>query len=116
VVSFLGTVRELTGEQVTQRLEYSAYREMAQKELLSICREAARRWSLGGAVVEHRIGTLSPGEIAVVACCSAPHRKEAFEAARFLIDTTKEKVPLWKKEIGPDGVAWIEGDARVASQ
>jgi len=113
VVSFLGTVRDLTGDQVTDRLHYSAYKEMAQKELHKICLEASARWNLGGAVVEHRVGELGPGEIAVVACCSAPHRKEAFEAARYLIDTTKARVPLWKKEFGPDGAAWIEGDARV---
>lgn len=113
VVTFTGVVRDLTGEQVTDKLEYSAYEAMAQKQLLGICSEAVERWSLGGAVVEHRVGELGPLEIAVVAVCSAPHRKAAFEAARFLIDTTKERVPLWKKEFGPDGTAWIEGDARV---
>jgi MoaE-MoaD fusion protein len=115
VVSFLGTVRDLTGDQITDKLHYTAYESMAQKELLDICRQACRRWALGGAVVEHRVGQLEPGEIAVVACCSAPHRAEAFEAARFLIDATKERVPLWKKEFGPDGTAWLEGDARVPS-
>lgn len=113
VVTFMGTVRELTGDQVTDKLHYSSYQAMAQKELLKICQEATERWSLGGAVVEHRVGELLPGEIAVVAACSAPHRNAAFLAARFLIDTTKERVPLWKKEFGPDGNAWIEGDARV---
>lgn len=115
VVSFLGTVRDLTGDQVTEKLHYSTYQGMAEKELLAVCREAAEKWDLGGAVVEHRVGELEPGDVAVVACCSAPHRNEAFEAARYLIDTTKERVPLWKKEIGPDGTAWIEGDARVPS-
>ena len=113
VVTFMGTVRDLTGDQVTDKLHYTSYEAMAQPELLKICQEAVERWPLGGAVVEHRIGELKPGEIAVVAACSAPHRSEAFEAARFLIDTTKERVPLWKKEFGPDGTAWIEGDARV---
>lgn len=113
VVLFLGTVREITGEQVTQRLDYTAYRALAEKELRQICEEALAHWELGGVVVEHRIGELAPGEIAVVAAASSPHRQGAFEAARFLIDTTKARVPLWKKEIGPDGEAWIEGDARV---
>lgn len=116
VVTFLGTVRELTGEQRTEKLEYSAYQAMAEKELRKICEEAVARWSLGGAVVEHRVGTLAPGEIAVAVACSSPHRQGAFEAARFLIDTTKKRVPLWKKEFGPDGSAWIEGDARVSER
>jgi molybdopterin converting factor subunit 1 len=109
VVTFLGTVRDITGEQVTHKLEYSAYLEMAQKKLEEICRTAAERFSLGAAVVEHRVGELQPGDIAVMAACSAPHRKEAFEGGRYLIDTTKEHVPLWKKEFGPDGESWVEG-------
>lgn len=109
VVTFLGTVRDLTGEQVTHKLEYTAYLEMAEKKLLEICRAAAETYSLGAAVVEHRIGELQPGEIAVMAACSAPHRKEAFEGGRYLIDTTKAEVPLWKKEFGPDGESWVEG-------
>lgn len=113
VVLFLGTVREITGDQVTERLDYSAYEALALKELRSICEQALSRWELGGVVVEHRVGELQPGDVAVVAAASSPHRQGAFEAARFLIDTTKARVPLWKKEIGPDGKAWIEGDARV---
>lgn len=116
VVTFLGTVRELTGEQVTERLDYSAYQTMAEKELEKICVEAAEMFApLGALHVSHRVGSLLPGEIAVVVAVSAPHRKGAFEAARYLIDAAKERVPLWKKEIGPNGEAWVEGDARVAS-
>ena len=115
VVLFLGTVRDITGEQVTQRLDYSAYQAMAEKELYGLCQEAAERFALGAMVVEHRVGTLEPGEIAVVVAASSAHRDGAFQAARFLIDQTKERVPLWKKEFGPDGTAWIEGDARVSS-
>lgn len=108
VVTFMGTVRDLTGEQVTLKLEYSAYREMAEKKLLEICEQALERWSLGAVVVEHRVGELLPGDIAVIVACSSPHRKDAFEAARFLIDATKEQVPLWKKEFGPEGEFWPE--------
>ncbi len=113
VVLFLGTVRDLTGEQVTKSLDYTAYREMAEKELQAICLEAVDRFDLGAVIVEHRVGSLDPGEIAVIAAASSVHRDGAFQAARFLIDSTKERVPLWKKEYGPNGVAWIEGDARV---
>lgn len=107
VVTFMGTVRDITGDLVTEHLHYSAYRDMAEKELLAICYEAVEKFGLGGAVVEHRIGELRPGDIAVVACCSAGHRTEAFEGARYLIDTTKERVPIWKKEFGPDGSSWV---------
>ena len=116
VVTFLGTVRDLTGDQVTDKLDYTAYEKMAESELRAICEEAIQRWELGGIVVEHRIGSLHPGEVAVVVACSSAHRDGAFEAARFLIDTTKERVPLWKKEFSPDGTAWIEGDARVQAR
>lgn len=108
VVSFMGTVRDLTGELVTERLEYSAYLEMAEKKLDEVCRRALARWPLGGLVAEHRVGELQPGEVAVMVCCSAPHRKEAFEACRFVIDTLKDEVPIWKKEFGPEGEFWPE--------
>lgn len=114
VVLFLGTVRDITGEMVTCRLDYSVYQAMAEKELRALCQEAAELYSLGAIVVEHRVGSLEPGEIAVVVACSSPHRDGAFKAARFLIDETKKRVPLWKKEYGPDGTAWVEGDARVS--
>jgi molybdopterin synthase catalytic subunit len=116
VVLFLGTVRDITGEMVTQRLDYSAYQAMAEKELRALCQEAASKFHLGAIVVEHRVGTLEPGEIAVVVATSSPHRDGAFQGARYLIDQTKERVPLWKKEYGPDGSAWIEGDTRIASR
>ena len=116
IVTFLGTVRELTGEQVTERLDYSAYREMAEAQLRAICLEAFESFApLGAVSVVHRVGSLGPGEVAVLVAVSSPHRDGAFRAARYLIDTVKERVPLWKKEIGPDGQAWIEGDARVPS-
>lgn len=113
IVIFLGTVRDVTAEMITEKLDYSAYEAMASKELEVLAIEAKSRWDLGGIVVFHRLGSLEPGEIAVVVAVSSPHRDGAFAAARFLIDETKHRVPLWKKEYGADGVAWIEGDARV---
>lgn len=113
VVLFLGTVRDRTGTKLTERLDYSAYRVMAQKELSRISQEASQRWGLGAIVLKHRLGLVEPGEVAVIVAVSSAHRQAAFEAARFLIDETKARVPLWKKEYGPDGTAWIEGDARI---
>jgi molybdopterin converting factor subunit 1 len=115
VVLFLGTVREVTGDMLTSRLNYTAYQAMAEKELRALAHEAVESYDLRAVFVEHRIGTLEPGEIAVVVAASSAHRDGAFQGARFLIDSTKERVPLWKKEYGPDGTAWIEGDARVPS-
>ncbi len=116
VVTFLGTVRDVTGSEVTERLDYTAYQTMAEKELGAICVEAVERFEpLGALFVAHRVGSLFPGDIAVVVAASSPHRAGAFDAARYLIDTTKARVPLWKKEVGPGGKAWVEGDARVPS-
>lgn len=109
VVTFLGTVR-----QPVDRLEYSAYEPMARKELDKLAAEVRQRFpEVKGLAMWHRFGSLQPGEVSVCVCVSTPHRGPAFEAARWAIDTLKATVPLWKKELGPDGEVWIEGDARV---
>ncbi|MEW6282145.1 MAG: molybdenum cofactor biosynthesis protein MoaE [Candidatus Eremiobacterota bacterium] len=112
VVLFLGTVRNQTGGQPVDRLEYQAYAPMARKELEKLALEARGRWPLGNLALWHRHGVLGPGEVSVCVAVSAGHRAEAFEAGRWLIDTLKATVPLWKKEVGPEGEVWIEGDAR----
>jgi molybdopterin synthase catalytic subunit len=103
ICSFLGTVRELTGDHKTAGLEYEAYPVMAAKKLAEIEAEARTRWPIVEAALVHRVGFLEPGEISVLVAVSCPHRQEAFEAARWMIDTIKEVVPLWKKEVGADG-------------
>jgi len=90
-----------------ERLEYSAYREMAEKVLSDVAGEAARRWPLLGVAVLHGVGDLSIGDHTVVVACSSAHRGEAFEACRFVIDEVKRRVPIWKKEVGPDGERWV---------
>jgi molybdopterin synthase catalytic subunit len=108
VCTFLGTVRELTGGRRTVALTYEAYPEMARKKLAELEDEARRRWPVIEAVIVHRIGDLGLGEISVAVAVSCPHRDHAFEACRFLIDTLKEVVPIWKKEIWADGTAeWV---------
>ncbi|MEM7811612.1 MAG: molybdenum cofactor biosynthesis protein MoaE [Planctomycetota bacterium] len=106
VVLFLGTVREVTGEDRTVRLEYEAYRPMAVAEMERLAAEASARWGLVGVCLSHRVGTLGPGEVAVAVAASAGHRDEAFAGGRWLIDTLKERVPIWKKEHFADG--WLE--------
>ncbi len=108
VVLFLGTVRDLTGEHVTAFLEYEAYAPMAEKKLAEIEAEARKRWPVGEIAIVHRLGRLEVGEVSVAVAVSCPHRGDAFDACRYVIDTLKELVPIWKKENAPDGTGeWV---------
>jgi molybdopterin synthase catalytic subunit len=88
-------------------LEYEAYESMAVAEIRKIIDEASHRWPLLGWAVSHRIGTLKPGEVSVAIAVSTPHRRDSFEACQYIIDTLKEKVPIWKKEVFEDGEEWV---------
>jgi molybdopterin synthase catalytic subunit len=115
VVLFLGTVRNLTGDIVTEALDYEAYSAMAERKLAEIEREARARWPVGGWAIVHRLGRLPVGEVSVAVAVSCPHRAEAFEACRFTIDRLKQIVPIWKKENGPDGSSeWVHPDAAAS--
>ena len=103
VCSFLGTVREMTGDRQTTSLDYEAYPEMALKKMEELEAEARRRFPVIEVVISHRVGHLELGEISVVAAVSCPHRNDSFEACRWLIDTLKDVVPIWKKETWADG-------------
>lgn len=103
VCSFLGTVREMTGDRRTSALEYESYPAMAEKTMNDLEAEARRRWPLIDLAMVHRVGHLDLGEISVAVAVSCPHRKQAFEACQWLIDTLKAVVPIWKKEIWADG-------------
>lgn len=103
VCTFLGTTREVTGDRRTDHLDYEAYAGMAEKTLADLEAKARQRWSLVEVAIEHRVGRVELGEISVVVAVSAPHRKEAFEACQWLMDTIKEVVPIWKKETWADG-------------
>ena len=108
VVLFLGTVREMTDGRRTTALDYEAFGPMAQTIMAEIEAEARRRWPLDRVAVVHRTGRLELGEVSVAVAVSAAHRGEAFEAARFLIDTLKQTVPIWKKENWHDGTSeWV---------
>jgi molybdopterin synthase catalytic subunit len=111
ICSFLGTVREMTGEIRTVALDYEVYPVMAAKKLDELETQARSRWPILNLALVHRIGRLELGEISVLIAVSCPHRNEAFEACRWLIDTLKEVVPIWKKDVGPDGSEeWVEPD------
>lgn len=117
VVLFLGTVRDLTGEQVTVFLEYEAYAPMAEKKLAEIEAAARQKWPVGEVAIVHRLGRLEVGEVSVAVAVSTPHRADAFEACRFVIDTLKELVPIWKKENAPDGTGeWVHQSAKPGAQ
>ncbi|MFQ5413476.1 MAG: molybdenum cofactor biosynthesis protein MoaE [Phycisphaerae bacterium] len=94
------------------RLEYEAYAGMALSELKRLADDAARRWPVGRLVVVHRIGAVPPGEASVVIAVACPHRADAFDACRWLIDTLKRDVPIWKREVFENGhVRWGGGAA-----
>ncbi|MCS6809472.1 MAG: molybdenum cofactor biosynthesis protein MoaE [Bacteroidota bacterium] len=105
--TFIGTVRQQTNGRTVQHLEYEAYEPMAQQQMYALCQEAQERWSVHALYLQHRVGIVLPGEIAVVAAVSALHRREAFAACHFIIDTLKRCVPIWKKEVFDDGELWV---------
>jgi len=112
VVTFLGTVRDLTGERMTVALDYEAYAGMAAKKLAEIEHETRARWPVGEMILVHRLGHLAVGDISVAVAVSCPHRAQAFEACRYAIDRLKELVPIWKKENWDDGsTQWVHPGA-----
>lgn len=104
---FVGVVRDESVGRVVTRLEYSAYASMAKREMDRIAEEIESEIPGVRTCALHRTGSLEVGDAAVVCAASAPHRGEAFRACRELIDRIKSRVPIWKREIGPDGSAWV---------
>lgn len=107
-ILFVGVTREVTGERQTASLDYECYAEMAIAKLTELRAAACDRWPLTGCAIVHRLGHLGIGEASVGIAVSSPHRREAFEAGQWLIDTLKESVPIWKKENWADGTTeWV---------
>ena len=115
VVLFSGTVRDhADGRSGVTRLSYEAYTEQVEPRFAALAEETRRRWpAVGRLVILHRIGDLELCESSVVVVASAPHRGEAFEAARYCIDTLKETAPIWKKETWEGGSDWATGAKAV---
>ncbi len=109
-VLFAGTVRDHSGRGRVTALEYEAWRDRAESSLERIGEEILDRWPVGRVAILHRTGRLEVGETSVLVCCSAPHRPDAFEAARHGIERLKEEAPIWKKEtlVGGEAV-WVGG-------
>jgi molybdopterin synthase catalytic subunit len=110
VVVFDGIVRNHTRNRQTLYLDYEAYEEMALKQMDALSREALSRFGVRHVTLVHRLGRLQVGETSVLIVVSSAHRAQAFDACRWLIDTLKKTVPIWKKETFADGVVWAAGE------
>ena len=104
---FIGTVRNATKGKTVVRLEFEAYEAMAISEMKKIVDYAFAHWPLQKVLVHHRTGVLDIGEVPVIIAVAAAHRDAAFEACRYIIDTLKQTVPIWKKEVFEDGEVWV---------
>lgn len=108
IVTFSGVTRELTQGRRTESLDYEAYAEMALAKLNELEQIAKERWPIEKCALIHRLGHLEIGEASVVVAVSSPHREASFLAAKWLIDTLKEEVPIWKRENWSDGsTEWV---------
>ncbi len=104
---FVGAVREFTAQQEVVGLEFETYEKMALKEMEKIADKAIEKWNLQKVVIKHAVGMKNVEEPVVIVGASSAHRSECFEACRFLIDTLKETVPIWKKELFKDKTVWV---------
>lgn len=106
-VLFEGIVRFETTDDPVEYLDFEAYIPMAEKELRKISQELFEKWDIKRVAIHHRLGRVLPGELAVIIGVGAKHRKAAFEACAFAIDTLKERVPIWKKQVHKSGEFWV---------
>jgi molybdopterin synthase catalytic subunit len=114
-VLFLGTVRDVNDGRAVTGMEYTAYEAMAERELGAIVGEAVSQFGSEDIIVEHRLGSLTVGEISVAIVAAHPHRGRAFDAARYVIEELKRRVPVWKREHYVDGTRqWVDPTATRA--
>jgi molybdopterin synthase catalytic subunit len=111
VCVFDGIVRDNTRGRRTLYLDYEAYREMALEQMRGLAAEAVARFGVRDVAMVHRLGRLEVGETSVLIAVASAHRGAAFDACRWLIDTLKKTVPIWKKETFADGAIWANGEA-----
>lgn len=112
-ILFVGTVRDTNEGRTVRGIEYAAYERMAIRELEAIVADAASRFGTDDVAVEHRIGRLALGEASVAIAVAHPHRAQAYDASRFIIEEIKRRVPIWKREEYVDGTReWIDPTAR----
>lgn len=117
VLLFLGVTRQHTEGRETTELHYDAYEDMANKELTALETESRERWHLAECLIVHRLGLVPLGEASVAIVTASAHRKAAFEAGEWLIDTLKKRVPIWKQEHWADGSTdWVHPVEEAAKQ
>lgn len=104
---FIGTTRDVSRGKKVKYLDYEAYGPMAQQQMEQMAEEVLQKWKVSKISIVHRVGRVEIGEASVVIAVSSAHRREAFEACRYLIDTLKRDIPIWKKEYFEDGAVWI---------
>ena len=109
VVVFIGTVRRISKGREVEYLVYEAYKEMAIQEFCKIGDAIKEKWNIKKLAIVHRTGKIKLGEASVVIAVSAPHRDEAYQASRYIIEKLKQSIPIWKKEVWKGGEEWIQG-------
>lgn len=110
VCTFDGIVRDNTRGRRTLWLDYEAFEEMALKQMQTLAAEAVKKFGIRDVTLVHRLGRLTVGETSVLVVVASAHRSAAFDACRWLIDTLKKQVPIWKKEQFEDGAVWADGE------
>jgi len=114
---FLGTVRDGPEEHGVTAIEYSAYEEMVEAEFGRLLADARTRWPEARLAVRHRLGRIPAGEASIAIAAAAPHRTQAFEACRFVIEEVKRRIPVWKKELRVDGTeVWVDPSGRPTAK
>jgi molybdopterin synthase catalytic subunit len=110
---FLGSVRNGPDEHGVTAIEYSAYEDMVEVEFARLLADAKARWPDAHIAVRHRLGRIPAGEASIAIAAAAPHRAQAFEACRFVIEEVKRRIPVWKKELRADGSeVWVDPSGR----
>jgi molybdopterin synthase catalytic subunit len=109
IVVFEGVVRDHARGKQVRYLEYEMYEEMAREQIQTMLHEAQQRWGVERIALAHRSGRLEIGEASVIIVVASPHRAQAFDACRYIIDTLKATVTIWKKEVATTGEEWVEG-------
>ena len=107
IAVFVGTVRNATQNKVVTQLDFSTYKPMAIKEMQKIANDALEKFGVYKIAIHHAEGMLQISDVPVIITVSSAHRKAAFEACQYAIDTLKETVPIWKKEFFADGEVWV---------
>ena len=116
-VLFVGSTRQFTDGRETLKLDYECYEALAIKKMTEILEQAKTKWKIEACSIVHRVGTVELGEASIAVAVSSPHRADSFEAGRWLVDTLKTEVPIWKRDYWADGSSeWIHPEGATPGQ